>query len=44
MSIQGRDALAELLEVALANPVLLAERGRAARTGASRFEKVSLGP
>jgi len=38
------DALAELLEVALANPVLLAKRGRAARMEAYRFEKISPGP
>jgi hypothetical protein len=40
------DALAELLEVALANPVLLAERGRDARQRMEtcRFEKISLGP
>ncbi len=40
------DALAELLEVALANPVLLAERGRAARQRMEtcRSEKISPGP
>ena len=40
------DALAELLEVSLANPVLLAERGRAARQRMEtcRSEKISPGP
>jgi glycosyltransferase involved in cell wall biosynthesis len=40
------DALAELLEVVLANPVLLAERGRAAgqRMETCQFKKISPGP
>jgi hypothetical protein len=45
-NVHNADAIAQLLEVALANPVLLAAWGRAARQRMEtcRFEKISTGP